>query len=185
MDEKIFQGFAVPRIKNFYQRHKNYFLMQAMDYEDVAQEIRIDLWQYEAKLHEAEQLPPKQYKKMLSSIIRNRLNGIYKEEVKQHLKKFTLHSLESLQSLELMELELPIEVIKFNQLLELAQMILAPEENRVLRQRYVEEMTHQEIADELKMDVGPETARKRVQRLELDAIKKIKSFLSKKADFYL
>lgn len=44
-NDKLFNQVAQPRIKKFYEAHKDIFLAQAMDLKDLLQEMRIELWQ--------------------------------------------------------------------------------------------------------------------------------------------
>jgi hypothetical protein len=69
-DEKMFEKIAIPRIKKFYEINKEVFLVRAMDYKDLLQEMRIALWQM---LEKYNQLPELELLKFINSILSKKL----------------------------------------------------------------------------------------------------------------
>jgi RNA polymerase sigma factor (sigma-70 family) len=82
-DEKLFQRIALPRVKKYYDSHRDLFLARAMDIKDLLQECRIKLWEEMSKFKE---LSEDDVLKLINKILTNQLIDEKRAGFK-HMKK--------------------------------------------------------------------------------------------------
>jgi hypothetical protein len=69
---QLFNKVAVPRIKKFYEDKKEFLMVQAIDDEDIAQELRIVVWK---ELQKLSNLTEEEISRLINTIVSRRLKN--------------------------------------------------------------------------------------------------------------